>query len=65
MLGQEHPGLCNVGDSQGLAALLTRLATDTAWVEYMAAHSRALAARFDPLLEQQLWEQLLRESPPT
>ncbi len=65
MLGQEHPGLYNVGDSQGLAALLTRLATDTAWVEDMAAHSRALAARFDPLLEQQLWEQLLREPPPS
>jgi hypothetical protein len=31
----------------------------------MAAHSRALAARFDPLLEQQLWEQLLREPPPS
>ena len=64
MLGPEHPGLYTVGDSQGLAALLTRLATDTAWVEDMAEHSRALAARFDPLLEQQLWEQLLREPPP-
>ena len=64
MLGPEHPGLYTVGDSQGLAALLTRLATDTAWVEDMAARSRALAARFDPASEQQLWEQLLREPPP-
>ncbi len=61
MLGEDHAGYFEVGDTEGLAALLTRCETDAAFLERLEERSRELAPLYDPAREMEAWAELLRE----
>lgn len=61
MLGKDHPGYFDVGDTEGLAALLGRCETDSAFLRRLEARSRRLAPRYDPAGEEEAWGDLLVE----
>ncbi len=61
MLGDDHPGYFEVGDSEELAALLEKCETDPAFLRRLAARSRRLAPLYDPLREEEAWRALLGE----
>lgn len=61
MLGADHPGYFEVGDTEGLAGLLYRAETDSDFLEELAARSRRLAPLFHPDREEEAWLHLLEE----
>ncbi len=61
MLGRDHPGYFEVGDTSHLAALLNRCETDLAFLHDLEERSRALAPLYDPAREQAAWAELLAE----
>lgn len=63
LLGDDYPGLFPVGDTEALAALLTKAETDPGFLSALREGLRRLAARFDPARERQAWEELLASLP--
>ncbi len=61
MLGEDHPGYFEVGDTEGLAALLSRCEIDPAFLRHLEDRSRALAPLYDPDREEAAWADLLGE----
>ena len=61
MLGRDYPGYFEVGDTEGLAALLVRCETSPAFLKTLEDRSRELAPLYDPAREQQAWADLLEE----
>jgi putative glycosyltransferase (TIGR04348 family) len=59
ILGADHPGLFDVGDTAGLAALLWRAETDAGFYRRLASRCRRLARLADPALEARAWNRLL------
>ncbi len=61
MLGNDYPGYFEVGDTEGLAALLVRCETNPDFLRRLEARSRELAPLYDPAREEQAWADLLAE----
>ncbi len=61
MLGEDYPGYFEVGDTEGLAALLVRCETKPDFLRRLEARSRELAPLYDPAREQRAWAELLAE----
>ncbi len=61
MLGEDHEGYFQVGDTEALATLLTRCETDSAFLGRLEARSRQLAPLYDPARELEAWAELLGE----
>ena len=61
MLGEDYAGYFEVGDTEGLAALLSRCETDPAFLKRLEQRSRELAPLYDPELEEKAWSDLLAE----
>ena len=64
MLGEDHPGYFEVGDTEGLAALLSRCETDAGFLQALERRSRKLAPLYDPAREEEAWRELLGELNP-
>ncbi len=61
MLGKDHPGYFEVGDTDRLAAMLSRCETDPAFLDRLEERSRSLAPLYDPAREETAWADLLAE----
>jgi dimethylhistidine N-methyltransferase len=61
ILGPEYPGYFPVGDTQALAALLTRAETDATFYRTLREWCERLIPLVDPARERQGWQSLLRE----
>ncbi len=61
MLGEDHAGYFEIGDTEGLAAMLTRCETNPAFLRRLEERSRELAPLYDPAREQTAWADLLKE----
>lgn len=59
LLGDDHPGLFDVGDERQLAALLARFESDPALRVELHDRSEKLGELADPGLERAAWEELL------
>ncbi len=61
MLGEDHAGYFEVGDTRGLATLLSRCETDPPFLRRLEERSRELAPLYDPAREEEAWVELLGE----
>lgn len=61
LLGADHAGYFDVGDTAGLAALLTRCEEDAGFLAALRDRSVALAPIVDPAREREAWKNLLEE----
>lgn len=61
MLGDDHPGYFEVGDTAALAELLRRCEQDGPWLRRLTAWSRRLAPLYRPEIEIEAWRRLLGE----
>ena len=61
ILGEDYPGLFEVGDTRELAMLLRRAETDAAFLSDLRRRIKKLAVLFDPQRERRAWAQLIRE----
>ncbi len=61
LLGEDYPGYFDVGDTLGLAALLSRYETDAAFREQLKSRCRDLARIVEPKRERAAWQRLLVE----
>jgi putative glycosyltransferase (TIGR04348 family) len=61
LLGADHPGTFEVGDTAALAALLLRAEREPAFLADLRARSARLASLFTPELERESWRALLGE----
>lgn len=61
LLGPDHPGYFTPGDSEELAALLSRAERDRAFAAALRERSRRLAVVVDPALEVERWRALVEE----
>ncbi len=61
MLGEDHEGYFRVGDTEGLADLLMKCETDSAFLGRLEERSRELAPLYDPAREVEAWAELLGE----
>lgn len=61
ILGEDYPGYFEFGNTRGLACLLQRAETDTAFLETLRCRVNALAGLFDPKRERRAWKALLEE----
>jgi glycosyltransferase involved in cell wall biosynthesis len=61
ILGEEYPGYFEVGDTRGLARLMTRAETDEAFLAPLTKHCNRLVPLFDPAKEEAAWVKLLGE----
>lgn len=61
LLGEDHPGLFQPGDAEGLTRLLVRCEREPAFLEELARRSRARAWMADPDREREAWRALLDE----
>jgi putative glycosyltransferase (TIGR04348 family) len=64
ILGAGYPGLFDVGDTDGLAALLWRAETDARFYRRLVSRSRRAARLLDPAAEVRSWRRLLLELQP-
>jgi len=60
ILGADYPGFFDVGDTDGLAALLWRAETDARFYRRLASRCRTAAPMLDPAIEAASWRRLLR-----
>jgi putative glycosyltransferase (TIGR04348 family) len=65
ILGAGYPGYFDVGDTQGLAALLWRAETDARFCHRLVSRCRRLARLIDPAAERRAWRRLLVELGPS
>jgi putative glycosyltransferase (TIGR04348 family) len=61
LLGDEYPGFFPVGNTEALARLLLRAASEPAFYDRLKLWCARLAGLFEPSREQDAWERLLRE----
>ncbi|MGH9326078.1 MAG: selenoneine biosynthesis selenosugar synthase SenB [Terriglobia bacterium] len=61
LLGGDYPGYFSVGDTAGLAKLLSRAENDLMFRKGLAACCRDLSPLFDPRREKKAWGDLLQE----
>ncbi len=61
MLGADHAGYFEIGDTEGLAALMSRCETDPAFLRRLEERSRELALLYEPAREEAAWKDLLAE----
>ena len=61
ILGENYPGLFDVGDSRTLAQLLIRAETDDGFLSDLRRRIKKLAPLFNPNRERRAWADLLRE----
>lgn len=61
LLGRRYPAYFEVGDTAGLAALLTRFESEPRFAAQLRRHVGALAPRFTPARERAAWRRLLRD----
>ncbi len=61
MLGEDHAGYFEIGDTKGLAALLARCETDPDFLRGLEVRSRELAPLYDPDREVEAWAELVGE----
>lgn len=61
MLGEDYPGYFPVGDTEALAELLQRAASDPVFYRDLTRRCRRLAPLYKPARELQAWRQLLAE----
>lgn len=61
LLGDDHPGLFEVGDANALATCLLRAECEPAFLEELKRRSRGLAPLVAPEREERDWRTLLRE----
>ncbi len=61
ILGADYPGYFPVGDTEALAALLSRAESDTRYYNELRARGRRLRPLVRPGRERQAWRRLLRE----
>jgi putative glycosyltransferase (TIGR04348 family) len=61
LLGDDYPGLFPVGDSNALARLLKRSATDNAFYGRLKSWCARLKPQVDPAKEEAAWKKLLEE----
>ncbi len=61
LLGRDYPGYFPIGDTQALAALLSRAERDGRFYRNLQARCRRLRGLFTPARERQSWQRLLRE----
>jgi glycosyltransferase involved in cell wall biosynthesis len=61
ILGTDYPGYFEVGDTEGLAALLARAEDDRAFLADLRRRGRSLAPLVSPARERESWSRLLRE----
>lgn len=59
LLGDDHPGLVEVGDVEGLAALFGRLEADPALLAELADRSRSRSRLAEPATERSEWADVL------
>jgi glycosyltransferase involved in cell wall biosynthesis len=64
ILGAGYPGLFDVGDTDGLAALLWRAETDARFYRRLTSGCRSAARLLDPAAEVRAWRHLLLELEP-
>lgn len=64
LLGRDYPGLFEVGDVRGLAALMRRCEEDPAFLRKLESRCRALEPQFEPARERQALAGLLRSLVP-
>jgi putative glycosyltransferase (TIGR04348 family) len=64
LLGARYPGYFPVGDTEALARLLRRAATEPAFYRRLSEWCARLAPRFEPARERQAWRDLLVELVP-
>ncbi len=63
ILGDDHPGLFPVGDTESLARLLDRAESDRGFYTKLAARSKSLAPLVHPDRERECWSALLSSLP--
>ncbi|HLF83873.1 MAG TPA: glycosyltransferase [Blastocatellia bacterium] len=61
ILGEGYSGYFQVGDTSGLARLMTRAETDVAFLAQLTRHCKRLVPLFDPAREAAAWVKLLGE----
>jgi len=61
ILGEGYPGYFEVGDTSGLARLMTRAETGEAFLAQLTKHCNRLVPLFDPAKEEAAWVKLLGE----
>jgi putative glycosyltransferase (TIGR04348 family) len=61
ILGEDYPGYCEVGDAEGLAALLGWCEADPGFLAELRARVAALRPLVDPALERASWRALIDE----
>jgi putative glycosyltransferase (TIGR04348 family) len=64
MLGARYPGFFPLGDTEALARLLRRAATEPAFYRRLSDWCTKLASRFEPDHEREAWRNLLAELVP-
>ncbi len=64
LLGSDHPGYFEVGDTARLAELLLRCETEPVYLARLVRRSRDLAPRFHPERERAAWRAVLDEVAP-
>lgn len=61
IIGDGYPGYFEIGDTSGLARLMTRAETDEAFLAKLMKHCNRLVPLFDPAREEAAWVKLLGE----
>jgi glycosyltransferase involved in cell wall biosynthesis len=61
ILGEDYPGLFDVGDTRELARLLIRAETEQHFLSDLRQRVKKLAPLFNPQRERRAWSNLLRE----
>lgn len=61
LLGEDYPGLFDVGATEELASLMTRAETDASFMKLLQERTGALAGEFSPERERDAWKALLSE----
>lgn len=59
VLGDDYPGLFDIGDTEALAALMSRAETDSAFLGSLDKRTAALAPLFAPERERAAWSSLI------
>ena len=61
ILGDDYPGLFEVGDTLELAGLMLRCEADSLFLADLNNRCRSLSRLFDPKLERAAWSELIEE----